>query len=85
MEIKIDVPDYDSRFGLSDRWVDDYEIHVTFENGVVSIVANQEGLQSLATHLLALSQNEVRSGYHLHFDQSYGLEEGSVELVLGKK
>jgi hypothetical protein len=85
MEIKINVPNYDRNFGLSDSWTDGYEIKVTNENGEISIFANEEGLRSLATHLLALTGDDVPSGYHLHFSEDYGLEEGSMDLVIGKK
>jgi hypothetical protein len=84
MEMKIQVGEYDKDGGLADHWIDGFEISVDVDNGEVVIFANQAGLKSLATHLLALSQDEVPSGYHLHFSQDYGLKEGSADLVLGK-
>ena len=85
MEMTISVPEYEKDRGLWDQWYEGYEIEVLVENDEVLILANREGLKSLATHLLALSQDEVPRGYHLHFSSGYGLENGSVDLILGKK
>ena len=46
--------------------------------------ANKEGLESLAKQLLQLSQNERPKGYHLHYDEYYSLEDGSVEFIIEK-
>lgn len=81
----VEVAEYDPVGGLRDLWVDGYEVEVAFELGEVVIFGNAAGLRSLAGHLLALSQDAVPPGSSLHFSQSYGLTEGSTELVLGKK
>ena len=48
----------------------------------VVIEANAAGLKTLAGHLLTLAQDGTPDGAHLHLEESNGLEEGSVGLVL---
>lgn len=48
------------------------------------ISANNEGLLSLARHLLTLVQNEVPIGTHIHLDEYNLLEEGSIDLIVEK-
>jgi hypothetical protein len=62
-----------------------FEIDVGIENGVVVIWANKDGLKTLANALLHLAQDDMPGGYHLHFDDHTTLDEGSNELVIGKK
>ena len=50
----------------------------------LKIIANKEGLTSLANHLLNLAQDNVPRGYHLHFDESNSLKDGSSELIIEK-
>ncbi|MGW3779149.1 Imm32 family immunity protein [Streptomyces sp. NPDC005056] len=50
--------------------------------GEVVIEANAAGLRTLAGHLLTLSQDDVPDGSHLHLEDSNGLADGSVSLVL---
>lgn len=85
MEIKIEVPNYSESNGIKYNWENGFEIETKFENGVISIIANKEGLISLANHLLNLAQTEVPSGYDLHFDEYNSLEENSLELIIQKK
>lgn len=51
----------------------------------VLISANNEGLLSLANHLLTLAQKEVPIGSHIHLDEYNSLEEGSIDLIIEKK
>jgi hypothetical protein len=62
-----------------------FEIDVSVQNGVVVIWANKDGLETLANALLYLAKNDVPGGHHLHFDEKTNLEDGSSDLVLGKK
>jgi len=39
----------------------------------------------LANHLLNLSQENIPSGYHLHFDEYNSLENGSCDLIIQKQ
>lgn len=79
------VPEYDVTKGIIYKWETGFEIEVKHDNETIAISANREGLISLANHLLNLAQDQVPSGYHLHFDESNSLEEGSVELIIEKK
>ncbi|WCL48475.1 Imm32 family immunity protein [Leptospira sp. GIMC2001] len=85
MDVKIDVPAFTAENGIEYKWENDFEIETKFENGVINIIANKEGLFSLANHLLNLAQTEVPSGYHLHFDEYNSLEENSLEIIIQKK
>ena len=64
------------------NWVNGFEIKVRIENGAAVIMANREGLLSLADHLKSLA--EEPAGSHIHLDAYNSLEEGSSELVLEK-
>lgn len=84
MEIKIEVPNYSENNGIKYNWENGFEIEIQNIDGVVKIIANKEGLKSLANHLLNLAQDDVPIGYHLHFDESNSLEDGSSELIIEK-
>ena len=64
------------------NWVDDFSISADIDGDTARIVANTEGLISLANILLALA--EENPGAHLHLDEYNSLEDGSVELVIEK-
>ena len=85
MDIKIEVPAYTAGKGIEYKWENGFEIEAKYENGVINIVANKEGLISLANHLLNLAQAEVPVGHHLHFDEYSSLEGNSLELIIQKK
>ena len=59
MEIKLEIPDYDSNFGIKYHWEIGFELEVKYENSTVFINANKAGLVSLANHLLNLAQDEI--------------------------
>jgi hypothetical protein len=63
-------------------WEEDARIEVRNLGGEVVIEANAAGLRTLAGHLLVLAKNGVPDGSHLHLEDSNGLEDGSVGLVL---
>jgi len=85
MEVKVEVPPFTVDKGIEYKWENGFEIETKFDGGVINIIANREGLISLANHLLNLAQADVPLGYHLHFDEYNSLEEGSLELVFQKK
>ena len=65
------------------HWEDDFTIKVRIEqDGAVVLSANEAGLRSLASHLLALAEEEP--GSHIHYDEGNSLEEGSAELIAEK-
>ncbi|MER5763837.1 hypothetical protein [Streptomyces sp. NPDC002082] len=63
-------------------WEADARIEVRGLGGEVVIEANAAGLRTLAGHLLVLAAEGVPDGSHLHLEDSNGLEEGSLSLVL---
>ncbi|MGW2935015.1 Imm32 family immunity protein [Streptomyces sp. NPDC001156] len=63
-------------------WEEDARIEVRNLGGEVVIEANAAGLRTLAGHLLVLAKNDVPDGSHLHLEDSNGLEDGSVGLVV---
>lgn len=84
MEIKIEIPSYSESNGIKYNWENGFEIEIKNIEGVIKITANKEGLRSLANHLLNLAQDDIPIGFHLHFDESNSLEEGSSELIIEK-
>ena len=62
------------------KWVDGFSITVKEDNGIVTISANREGLQSLAGQLATLA--DAVPGDHIHYDEFNSLEEGSVEMII---
>ena len=83
--MKLEVPPFTPDKGIQYKWENGFDIETKVENGVINIVANKEGLISLANHLLNLAQAGVPLGHHLHFDEYNSLEEGSSELIVQKK
>ncbi|MGW1119791.1 Imm32 family immunity protein [Streptomyces tanashiensis] len=63
-------------------WDVDARIEVRNLGSEVVIEANAAGLRTLAGHLLVLAGEGVPDGAHLHLEDSNGLEDGSVGLVL---
>lgn len=82
-ELKLSIPLYEGH-GMKYTWFDESEIKVELlDSSTVRILANQDGLKSLAAQLLTLAQDSVTRGEHLHLDDLFGgLEEGSSELIL---
>jgi hypothetical protein len=86
MEIPVEIAPLSEKGGVSLIWKDGFEIEFSIVDGKTAIlVANKEGLIALASHLLALSQEHVVSGAHIHLDEYGGLEDGSSELILQRK
>ncbi|PYF74359.1 hypothetical protein B0O44_104530 [Pedobacter nutrimenti] len=81
----LNIPEYSDDQGFKFDWEPGFEIESSIENGVIKITANKAGLISLAKHLLNLSQDQIPAGYHLHFDETNALEDGSSEFILEKK
>ena len=84
MELKIDVPDFNTKTGINYKWERNFVIETGCESNQIVIKANKEGLVSLANHLLNLAQEPVPIGYHMHFDDINSLEDGSLELIVEK-
>jgi hypothetical protein len=84
MEILINISEYNPETGFKFLWEDGFKISTDVEANKIVLFANKAGLISMAKHLLSLAQDEYYSGYHFHLDEYNSLEEGSVELVIGK-
>jgi hypothetical protein len=72
------------------NWTGNFSIKTEFdkdkkEGNSFYIIANKDGLLSLANILTDMANDEIYSGWHLHLDEWSGLEKGSVELTLMKE
>lgn len=85
MNREVEIIKYDAKKGLQLCWENNFIIEVSVEKKEVLISANNEGLLSLANHLLTLAQKEVPIGSHIHLDEYNSLEEGSIDLIIEKK
>ncbi len=85
MKQEVEIIKYNAKKGLQLCWENNFIIEVSVERKEVLISANNEGLRSLANHLLTLAQTEVPVGTHIHLDEHNSLEEGSVDLIIEKK
>ncbi len=65
---------------MKTEWVNDFEIRVKVVNGTTVILANREGLMSLAKQLLTLADGVP--GDHIHYDEYNSLETGSSEMII---
>jgi hypothetical protein len=82
--VTIAVPDSSPNHGLRMKWEDGFTIQARIEDGSVVVMANEEGLISLARLFLTLANPQVPSGDHWHLDEHNSLEEKSVELIIEK-
>jgi hypothetical protein len=65
---------------MKTEWVNGFEIRVKVVNGTTVILANREGLMSLAKQLLTLADGVP--GDHIHYDEYNSLETGSSEMII---
>lgn len=84
MKIEIEVPEYSPEDGLQMEWEPDTAITTEVAYGAIRILANRDGLISLARLLLTLADAHVAAGYHWHLDASNSLENDSVEVIIEK-
>jgi hypothetical protein len=82
--IIVKIPKYQPENGLKLEWENNFFITLRQENDTVILQANENGLKSLAKHLIALSNPGVPNNIHIHFDDSNSLESGSPELIIEK-
>lgn len=81
----MEVPEYKNDVGIKYHWELGFDIKIKYEDNAVILIANKEGLVSLANHLMNLAQEKIPVGYHMHFDENNSLEEGSIHLIIEKK
>lgn len=84
MKIEIDIPKYMHKEGIVLNWENNFSIKVLGGDEII-IRANSAGLTSLARHLLALAQEDVPDGSHIHLDEYNSLEKESVTLIVERK
>lgn len=82
MGMAVPVRPYAPETGVRLVWVPGARIDVRAEGTEVHLKANAAGLLSLASHLLALYQDPVPDGSHIHLDEFSGLEDGSAAVVI---
>lgn len=78
------LPQYSSTDGLKLDWVNGFEIKSNVSEDGMVIIANKEGLLSLANHLANLAQSDVPIGTHIHMDSLNSLEDGSDDIIIEK-
>lgn len=64
-------------------WKENFSIMVKSEINEVVILANKEGLESLAKIISDMAKCTVH-GVHIHLDQYNSLNDGSIDLVIEK-
>lgn len=85
MKVEITIRDYEPWRGLELIWEKGHIIKTEITNEMdIRILGNQEGLTSLARHLLTLAQPGVPQGSHIHLDEWNSLEKDSIQLILEK-
>ena len=85
MKAEIEIGDYSRDKGVQLKWERGYSVKVKKENDEILIMANKEGLISLANHLLVLAQEGVEVGTHIHLDAYNSLEEDSIDLIIERR
>ena len=85
LELTISVPEYSPFGGLTFESWPELRIRVTQLEGETVILANAEGLIGLARRLLALAQDGIPDGFHLHLEDGVQLQTGSAGLVLERE
>lgn len=84
MIIKIELEEYNEEKGIQLKWEDGFKIKTELCCNSIIISANKAGLISLASHMLALAQDTINTGTHIHLDEYNSLENNSLELIIQK-
>lgn len=77
---------YSTETGVLWNWYDNAKVSVNidFDEKSCLISWNQEGLLSLAQHLVSLAQDGAPTWTHFHLDDFSSLEKGSNEIIFEK-
>ena len=81
-KIEFTFPDYRPERDAPLKWDEGSEVMARIEGDTIVLKANPAGLQSLARHLLTLSQQEVPDGARLTLTSFNGLTNNSCDVVL---
>ena len=85
MKLLIDLPDYCEEHGFVFKWEENSWIKVAITDDLeVHLIANKNGLVSMAYQFLNLSQDVFPSGCDFYLTDADALEEGSYELWVQK-
>lgn len=85
MIVNIEIPDYEYD-GLDVIWEDNAHYKLFIYKQSVHLVANTEGLMSLAKQMIYLAVNDVPEGSHVHFDKFFTkMNDLPIEFVVAKE
>lgn len=86
MKVTVEIPDYSIHKGVTGNYIGNHTISfIINDDGSATLLANKDGLLTLANHFLSLAQDVVPVGRHFHMDDFGGLfENGSNELIVEK-
>ena len=85
MDLNIELGTYSPEQGLRLVWVPGYALRVGTADREVTISGNEQGLRSLAQHLLTLADAQVPAGVHAHIEPGLELDDDSATLILDKR
>ncbi|OBQ46405.1 Imm32 family immunity protein [Halodesulfovibrio spirochaetisodalis] len=82
LEKTLQIPK-ETGYSVRTNWIEEHKILIEIcGDNSVRILANKEGLETLAVHLLTLAQDGIGKGMHVHYDVYGGLEEGSCDVII---
>ena len=84
MKITIDIPDYIKGEGIDVIWNEKCFLKVNkgcCESVIIS--GNESALRALGEQLIYLSQSQVETGSHIHYDDFFG-KDVNIELIVEK-
>lgn len=85
MKIIVDVPNYDGN-GLDIVWESNAEYSIDVKNDNVLILANKNGLISLAKQMLYMAYNDLPLGSHVHYDSFFTkMVDNKFDLIIEKQ
>ena len=85
MKVEMTIPNYNQQEGIKIEWEDNFIIKTELQAGnTFRIIADKNGLISMAKHFLTLAQDGIPVGNHIHYDAWNSLEKGSVEFIIEK-
>ena len=82
MRFEYTPPPYSRETGVRIEWEPGCRIAAAVSYDTVVLSADRAGLITLAKHLLALAQDAVPAGAHLHYDAGEQLDDDSKPLVI---
>jgi hypothetical protein len=84
MDANIELGRYSNETGLHLVWVPGYTLRIVAGTDGVLVSGNEQGLRSLAQHLLTLADQVVPVGVHAHMEPGLELDDDSAALTVEK-